>query len=144
VRGDVSGEPFADGMVEPHWGRRAPTHDYMVVAVETLSKQVARSTWPRYRFRATCRCRHWASTKATDDRQPYPGAVTAAHDYSDLHQLIDRLEPEQAAEIKEHARRLVGGGAGRFRVLTPFDGPATDLGAQAKQLVGAEIDQAGR
>ena len=57
--------------------------------------------------------------------------MTAAHDYSDLHRLIDRLEPEQAAEIKEHALRLVGGGVGRFRVLRPFDGPATDLGAQA-------------
>jgi hypothetical protein len=72
--------------------------------------------------------------------------VTAAHDYADLHQLIDRLEPEQAAEIKEHALRLVGGGAGRFRVLRPFDGPATDLGARAKQLLRAEIgeDHAGR
>jgi hypothetical protein len=29
--------------------------------------------------------------------------VTAAHDYSDPQRLIDRLEPEQAAEIKEHA-----------------------------------------
>jgi len=74
-------------------------------------------------------------------RQPYPGRVTVAHDYSDLHRLIDRLEPEQAAEIKEHALRLVGAGAGRFRGLRPFDGPAADLGARAKQLVRAEIGE---
>jgi len=74
-------------------------------------------------------------------RQPYPGRVTVAHDYSDLHRLIDRLEPEQAAEIKEHALRLVGAGAGRFRVLRPFDGPAADLAARAKQLVRAEIGE---
>jgi len=43
--------------------------------------------------------------------------ATVAYDYSDLHRLIDRLEPEQAAEIREHALRLVGAGAGRFQVL---------------------------
>jgi hypothetical protein len=67
--------------------------------------------------------------------------VTAAHDYSDLHRLIDRLDPEQAAEIKEHALRLVGVGASRFRVLRSFDGPAEDLGARAKQIVRAEIGE---
>ena len=72
--------------------------------------------------------------------------MTAAHDYSDLHRLIDRLEPEQAAEIKEHALRLVGAGTGRFRVLRPFDGPSTDLGAHARQIARAELgeDDAGR
>jgi hypothetical protein len=66
--------------------------------------------------------------------------VTAAHDYTDLHRLIDRLEPEQAAEIKAHALQLVGAG-GRFRVLRSFDGPAEDLGARAKQVARAEIGE---
>jgi len=52
-------------------------------------------------------------------RRPYPDPVTVAHDYSELHRLIDRLEPEQAAEIKEHALRLAGTDTGRFRVLRP-------------------------
>jgi hypothetical protein len=68
----------------------------------------------------------------------YPERVTAAHDYSDLHRLIDRLEPGQAAEIKEYVLRLVRDGVARFRVLRSFDGPAIDLGAQAKQLVRAD------
>jgi hypothetical protein len=62
--------------------------------------------------------------------------VTAAHDYSDLHRIIDRLEPSQAAELKEHALRLVGP-VNRFRVLATFDGPPTDLGARAKDLARA-------
>lgn len=66
--------------------------------------------------------------------------MTAAHDYSDLHRLIDRLEPEQAAELKEHALRLVKSG-GRFQVLRSFDGPATDLGARAKQIARAELGE---
>lgn len=74
-------------------------------------------------------------------RWPYPDLVTVAHDYADLHRLIDRLEPGQAAEIKEHALRLVGADAGRFRVLRSFDGPSTDLGARAKQVARAEIGE---
>jgi hypothetical protein len=72
--------------------------------------------------------------------------VTVAHDYADLHRLIDRLEPEQAAELKEHALRLVGAGTGRFRVLRSFAGPSTDLGARARQVARAELgeDDAGR
>jgi len=62
-------------------------------------------------------------------------------DYADLHRLIDRLEPEQAAELKEHALRLVGAGGSRFRVLRTFDGPATDLGARAHQIIRAEIGE---
>ena len=71
--------------------------------------------------------------------------MSTAPDYSDLHRLIDRLEPEQAAELKDHALRLVGRG-GRFHVLRSFDGPETDLAARARQLVRAEIgtDDAGR
>jgi hypothetical protein len=33
--------------------------------------------------------------------------VTAAHDYEDLHRLVDRLTPVQARELRNHALRLV-------------------------------------
>jgi len=72
---------------------------------------------------------------------PYAEGMTAAHDYSDLHQLIDRLEPEQADELREHALRLVRPTGGRFRVLRSFDGPSTDLGAQAREILRAEFGQ---
>jgi hypothetical protein len=49
--------------------------------------------------------------------------VTTAHDYSDLHELIDRLEPEQADEVREHTQRLARPRGGRFRILKTFDGP---------------------
>lgn len=67
--------------------------------------------------------------------------MTAAHDYSDLHQRIDRLEPEQADELREHALRLVRPTGGRFRVLRWFDGPSTDLGAQAREILRVEFGQ---
>lgn len=68
--------------------------------------------------------------------------VSAAHDYSDLHQLIDRLNPDQVDELREHALRLIAPPAGRFKVLRTFDGPAVDLGAQAREIIRAEIGQA--
>lgn len=68
------------------------------------------------------------------------GCMTAAFDYSELHRLVDRMEPDQAAELKEHALRLVGGRS-RFRVLRAFDGPPADLGARAKQLVRADLGE---
>lgn len=61
-----------------------------------------------------------------------------AHDYSDLHQLIDRLEPEQADELREHALRLLTAAGGRFRVLQSFGGPGTDMGARAREIFRAE------
>jgi hypothetical protein len=67
--------------------------------------------------------------------------VTAAHDYSDLHELIDRLEPEQAEELREHALRLVKPARSRFKVLRAFSGPATDLGARARDVIRAELGQ---
>jgi hypothetical protein len=67
--------------------------------------------------------------------------VTAVHDNSDLHELIDHLEPEQAEELRRHALRLAKPKPSRFRVLRTFDGPATDLGARAKDLVRAEIGE---
>jgi hypothetical protein len=39
--------------------------------------------------------------------------VSAAHDYDEMHQLIDRLTPDQLDEVREHALRLVAG-RGRF------------------------------
>lgn len=74
-------------------------------------------------------------------RLPYPGRVTAAHDYSDLHELIDRLEPEQADELRQHALRLVSRARGRFRVLQAFSGPATDLGARAREVIRTEFGE---
>jgi hypothetical protein len=71
----------------------------------------------------------------------YPGYVTAAHDYSELHELIDRLEPDQADELREHALRLVKPADGRFKILHPFDGSRTGLGARAKEVIRAELGQ---
>jgi hypothetical protein len=65
--------------------------------------------------------------------------VTAAYDYSELHSLVDRLRPEQADELREHALRLIHGDGGRFQVLRPFDGPATNLGARARDVMRSEI-----
>ena len=36
--------------------------------------------------------------------------MTAAHDYEEMHQLIDRLSPDQLGEVRAHALRLVAGG----------------------------------
>lgn len=72
----------------------------------------------------------------------YSEDVSAAHDYSDLHQLIDQLEPDQADELRQHALRLVGAAGARFKVLRSFEGPATDLGARARPLMRAEIGEA--
>jgi hypothetical protein len=69
---------------------------------------------------------------------PYGESVPAAYDYSDLHQLIDRLEPEQADELREHALRLVISTGGRFRVLQSFGGPDTDMGARAREILRAD------
>jgi len=41
--------------------------------------------------------------------------VTAADDYSDLHELIDCSEPDQADELREHALRLVRPASSRFK-----------------------------
>ncbi|MFZ3557623.1 hypothetical protein [Streptomyces sp. BH055] len=67
--------------------------------------------------------------------------MKSAYDYSDLHQLIDRLEPEQAEEVRRHALRLVKPAASRFRILRSFDGPPTDLASRAKEVVREEIGE---
>jgi hypothetical protein len=33
--------------------------------------------------------------------------VTAAHDYEDLHRLVDQLTPEQARRLRKHALQLI-------------------------------------
>lgn len=72
---------------------------------------------------------------------PYPGGVTAAHDYSDLHELIDRLQPDQAEQLRAFVLGLVTPGSHRFRVLQTFEGPRTDLGARARDVMRAEFGQ---
>ncbi|MBM9504546.1 hypothetical protein [Actinacidiphila acididurans] len=67
--------------------------------------------------------------------------MSAAYDYGELHELIDHLEPEQAEEVRQYALRLVHSVPSRFRVLRSFDGPATNLGARAKDIVREEFGQ---
>ena len=67
--------------------------------------------------------------------------MTAAHDYSDLHELIERLEPEQAEELRAFALRLVRPESRRFTVLQTFEGPPTDLGARAREVMRSEFGQ---
>jgi hypothetical protein len=45
--------------------------------------------------------------------------------YPDLHRLIERLEPEQAAQVREQILRSVTPARG-LRVLGAFDGPEED------------------
>lgn len=35
--------------------------------------------------------------------------MTAAHEHDDVHDLVDRLTPDQVDEIRAHATRLVSG-----------------------------------
>jgi hypothetical protein len=37
----------------------------------------------------------------------YIQSVTAAHDYEDLHRLIDQMTPDQARVLRKHVLRLV-------------------------------------
>jgi hypothetical protein len=67
--------------------------------------------------------------------------VTAAYDYSDLHEILDRLEPEQAEELRERALRLVRPVGGRFKVLRTFSGPHTNLGVRARDVMRTAFGQ---
>jgi hypothetical protein len=67
--------------------------------------------------------------------------MTSAYDRSDLHELIDHLEPEQAEELRRHALRLVKPAPSRFRILRSFDGSATDLGARVQDIVRTQIGE---
>jgi|SRR5664279_3202692 len=60
--------------------------------------------------------------------------------YPDLHRLIERLEPEQAAQVREQILRLVTPPQG-LRVLSVFDGPEEDLGQQSEDIIRSEAGE---
>jgi hypothetical protein len=47
--------------------------------------------------------------------------VTAAHDYEDLHRLVDQLTPDQVQEVRQHALRLVDEEDGTMAPSVPRD-----------------------
>ena len=57
--------------------------------------------------------------------------------YPELHRLIQRLEPEQAAQVREQILRLVTPPRG-LRILGVFDGPADDLGERSEEIIRSE------
>jgi hypothetical protein len=57
--------------------------------------------------------------------------------YPDLHRLIERLEPEQAAQVREQILRLVTPPRG-LRFLSVFDGPEAALGQQSEEIIRSE------
>jgi hypothetical protein len=59
--------------------------------------------------------------------------VTAAHDYEAMHQLVDRLTPDQLGEVRAHALRLV---AGRKRFV-----PWAQASATASGLPNVDFEQ---
>jgi hypothetical protein len=68
--------------------------------------------------------------------------MSTAPDHGDLFEIIERLRPKQVEELRRHAPRLVKPETpSRFRVLRTFDGPATDLGARAKDILREEIGE---
>jgi hypothetical protein len=60
--------------------------------------------------------------------------------YPDLHRLIERLEPEQAAQVREQILRLVTPARG-LRVLSVFDGPEDDLGQRLEEIIRSEAGE---
>jgi hypothetical protein len=72
----------------------------------------------------------------------YPSRVSLADGrYPDLHRLIERLEPEQAAVVREQILKLVTPPEG-LRVLGVFDGPVGDLAQQSEEIIRSEAGQA--
>jgi hypothetical protein len=59
--------------------------------------------------------------------------------YPDLHRLIERLEPDQAEQVRKHVLRLVTPPRG-LRILGIFDGPADDLGVRSEEIIRHEAD----
>ncbi|MFB8236013.1 hypothetical protein ACFC58_05620 [Kitasatospora purpeofusca] len=63
--------------------------------------------------------------------------------YPELHDLIDRLDPEQAEEVRRHALRLVGEGEVPPRHRLSFTGTGVsanpDLGSEAKRIIRSEL-----
>jgi hypothetical protein len=74
----------------------------------------------------------------------YPCFMSVAHDhYPELHDLIERLRPEQAEELRRHALRLVGEDDQQPRHRLSFTGIGAStnphLAAQAKQIIRTEL-----
>ncbi|WP_328957306.1 hypothetical protein [Kitasatospora purpeofusca] len=70
--------------------------------------------------------------------------MSVAHDhYPELHDLTDRLDPEQAEEVRRHALRLVGEGEVPPRHRLSFTGTGVsanpDLGSEAKRIIRSEL-----
>ncbi|MFB7376043.1 hypothetical protein ACFC6U_04415 [Kitasatospora purpeofusca] len=70
--------------------------------------------------------------------------MSVAHDhYPELHDLIDRLDPEQAEEVRRHALRPVGEGEvpPRHRLSFTSTGVSAnpDLGSEAKRIIRSEL-----
>jgi len=61
--------------------------------------------------------------------------------YPELHRLIERLEPEQAAIVREHILKLVTPPQG-LNVLGVFDGPEGNLGEDSEEIIRREAGQA--
>ena len=59
--------------------------------------------------------------------------MPAAHDYEQVHQLVDRLTPDQLGEVRAHALRLV---AGRKRFI-----PWAQASAAASELPNVDFEQ---
>jgi hypothetical protein len=57
--------------------------------------------------------------------------------YPDLHRLIERLEPEQAAPVREQILR--GHSTAGLPVLGVFDGSAEDLGRRSEKIIRSEL-----
>lgn len=66
------------------------------------------------------------------------GAADERH--PELHRLIERIEPDQADQVRAQVLRLVKPEepVRRLRVLGAFDGPAEDLGAQSEDIIRRE------
>jgi hypothetical protein len=62
----------------------------------------------------------------------YTWGVSVAHDFEDMHRLVDRLTPEQLREVRAHALRLVSSGSRRRFV------PWSELKSGASRLPPAD------
>jgi hypothetical protein len=78
----------------------------------------------------------------------YIQRVTAAHDYEDLHRLVDQLTPAQVRELRKQALRLAGrddaasgdGESDRTPAFAGiFDGPQ-DLAEQVDDFVAERFN----
>jgi hypothetical protein len=67
--------------------------------------------------------------------------VSAAHDFEDMHRLVDRLTPDQLREVRSHALRLVSPGARRaFVPWSELKSGAVKLPAMDHERFRADVD----